>query len=68
MARERESDECTLLVWTTGMPFVTHAGDPQRPEMTLCQIRHFGEQQRQGEWHEVTCPRCHMTPPASRAD
>ncbi len=29
--------------------------------MTLCQIRHFGEQQRQGEWHELTCPQCRMT-------
>jgi hypothetical protein len=56
MARERHPEDPTLLVWTTGMPFVTHAADPQRPEMTLCQIRHFRKQEWQGEWREVTCP------------
>jgi hypothetical protein len=43
MARERSPEDPTLLVWTTGMPFVTHAADPQRQEMTWCQMRHFGE-------------------------
>jgi hypothetical protein len=59
MATEAE-DRPVLLVWTTGSPWA-HAEDPQGQEITRCRIRFFhGPERRQGDWDEVTCPRCRV--------
>jgi hypothetical protein len=62
----RSPDDPAKLVWTTGSPR-THAADPQGQEVTICNIRFVhGTQRRQGDWDEVTCPRCRMMDPQGR--